>query len=475
MYYTPPLWIGLTYRELLRMPPDQTSIFVYTVKEDTGFAPNPFHGVCTLATCKPDIRKVVKPGDFVIGKAKAPHGIRAVVVMEVNEILTFDEYWHNPEFACKKPRPNGDPIHACGDNIYHRFSDGSWVQAPSFHDVDDIEHDTGKTQSVLVARNFTYFGAEGPDLPGLHDKPLNKRHQEYAAQLPEPGRPPGTGRVDRFTDRSRGASRCRLTLGSRARTRAVADPKRFATKTVVCVAAARSAPATPVPVVGGCDKNALTFSMQCNWLQKRLCYTGGMRIGYARVSTHEQTLDLQIDSLKAAGCEHDHIYVDSISGSVRGVERPGLGEALAYARAGDQLVIWRLDRLGRSLKDLIEQVAGLERREIELVSLQERIDTTTPAGRALFQICGVMAEFERNLISERTKAGLAAARARGRKGGRKPKMTPAKIDRAAELMRERRLTVREIADLSGVTTTTLYRHLTPDGEPRAGAPTLVQG
>lgn len=83
------------------MPPDQTSIFVYTVKEDTGFAPNPFHGVCTLATCKPDIRKIAKPGDFVIGKAKAPHGLRAVVVMEVNEILTFDEYWHDPEFACK--------------------------------------------------------------------------------------------------------------------------------------------------------------------------------------------------------------------------------------------------------------------------------------------------------------------------------------------------------------------------------------
>lgn len=212
--------------------------------------------------------------------------------------------------------------------------------------------------------------------------------------------------------------------------------------------------------------------MQCNWLPKRLCYTGSMKIGYARVSTHEQTLDLQLDALAQAGCEHDHIYVDSISGSVRGVERQGLGEALAYARAGDQLVIWRLDRLGRSLKDLIEQVAGLERREIELVSLQERIDTTTPAGRALFQMCGVMAEFERNLISERTKAGLAAARARGRKGGRKPKMTPTKIDRAAELMQERRLTVREIADLSGVTTTTLYRYLTPDGERRSDAPTV---
>ncbi len=155
------------------MPPDQTSIFVYTVKEDTGFAPNPFHGVCTLATCKPDIRKDAKPGDFVIGKAKAPHGLRAVVVMEVNEILTLDKYWHDPEFACKKSHRNGDPIHACGDNIYHR-SDGSWVQAPSFHNGDHIEHDTGRTDRVLLSRNFTYFGAEGPDLPDLHCADLNK-------------------------------------------------------------------------------------------------------------------------------------------------------------------------------------------------------------------------------------------------------------------------------------------------------------
>ena len=191
-----------------------------------------------------------------------------------------------------------------------------------------------------------------------------------------------------------------------------------------------------------------------------------MKIGYARVSNHEQTLDLQIDRLRAAGCDPDHIYADRVAGSSPGLERPGLCEALAYARAGDQLVIWRLDRLGRSLKDLIDQVAGLERREIELVSLQESLDTATPAGRALFQICGVFAEFERNLISERTKAGLAAARARGRKGGRKPKLTSEQLDRAAALMRERRLTVREIAHLSGVTPNTLYRYLTPEGEIR---------
>ena len=196
-----------------------------------------------------------------------------------------------------------------------------------------------------------------------------------------------------------------------------------------------------------------------------------MKIGYARVSTHEQTLDLQIDALMQAGCEHAHIHTDKVSGSGSGLERPGLATALTHARVGDQLVVWRLDRLGRSLRDLIDQVANLEQAGIELVSLQERIDTATPSGKALFQICGVFAEFERNLISERTKAGLAAARARGRRGGRKPKMTQATLDRAAALMREKRLTVREIARLSGCTPNTLYRYLTPDGQPRAGAPT----
>ena len=195
-------------------------------------------------------------------------------------------------------------------------------------------------------------------------------------------------------------------------------------------------------------------------------YTADMKIGYARVSTHEQTLDLQCDQLRAAGCALNHIHVDRVSGSSRGIERPGLAQALAFARADDQLVIWRLDRLGRSLRDLIDQVTNLERRGVELVSLQESIDTATPAGRAMFQICGVFAEFERNLNRERTLAGLAAARARGRKGGRKRKVTDAQLERAGQLMREKRLTVREIARLTGVSTNTLYRHLTPDGESR---------
>ena len=194
-----------------------------------------------------------------------------------------------------------------------------------------------------------------------------------------------------------------------------------------------------------------------------------MKIGYARISTHEQTLDLQRDALRAAGCDPDHIHVDQVSGARPGSERPGLCAALAYARAGDQLVIWRLDRLGRSLGDLIAQVGQLERAGVELVSLQESLDTATPAGRALFQMCGVFAEFERNLMAERTKAGLAAARARGRKGGRKRKVTDAQLDRAGQLMREGRLTVREIARLSGVSTNTLYRHLAPDGTRRVPA------
>ena len=144
--------------------------------------------------------------------------------------------------------------------------------------------------------------------------------------------------------------------------------------------------------------------------------------GDARISTHEQTLDLQRDALRAAGCDPDHIYVDQVSGSSPGLERPGLGEVQAYARTGDQLVIWRLDRLGRSVKDLIEQVANLEAQGIELVSLQESIDTTTPDGRALFHMCGVFAEFERPLLSERTKAGLAAGVAASRRS-RSPSST----------------------------------------------------
>ncbi len=131
-----------------------------------------------------------------------------------------------------------------------------------------------------------------------------------------------------------------------------------------------------------------------------------MKIGYARVSTHEQLHDLQIDSLKAAGCER--IYTDTCSGSVPGAERSALQSALASARTGDTLVVWRLDRLGRSLQDLIRQINGLAEREVQFVSLQEDLNTATPAGRLTFHFCSALADFERDLIRECTLAGLAA-------------------------------------------------------------------
>ena len=153
-----------------------------------------------------------------------------------------------------------------------------------------------------------------------------------------------------------------------------------------------------------------------------------MLIGYARVSTHEQTLDLQQDALKEAGC--DPIYNDTASGSQ--TERKGLQDALQYLREGDVLVVWRLDRLSRSLKHLIETITALEERSIGFKSLSESIDTTTSGGKLVFHVFGALAEFERDLIRERTKAGLAAARARGRRGGR-PKASSLNTDKKVAL------------------------------------------
>lgn len=148
-----------------------------------------------------------------------------------------------------------------------------------------------------------------------------------------------------------------------------------------------------------------------------------MLIGYARVSTDDQDLSLQIDALKKAGCQK--IFRDKASGAK--TERPNLQAALAYARNGeDTLIVWRLDRLGRSLQHLIEIINTLDERQIGFQSLQEAIDTTTSGGRLIFHIFGALAEFERNLIRERTMAGLAAARARGRKGGRRKALDPKK-------------------------------------------------
>src|SRR5690349_6433555 len=141
-----------------------------------------------------------------------------------------------------------------------------------------------------------------------------------------------------------------------------------------------------------------------------------MLIGYARVSTTDQTTALQEDALAKAGC--DRIFTDTASGSRS--DRPGLAEALTYVRTGDTLVVWRLDRLGRSLAHLIKTVMQLKDRGVNFKSLQEQLDTTTSGGKLVFHFFGAVAEFERDLIRERTMAGLAAARARGRRGGRKP-------------------------------------------------------
>ncbi|KQT56207.1 MULTISPECIES: recombinase family protein [unclassified Aureimonas] len=179
------------------------------------------------------------------------------------------------------------------------------------------------------------------------------------------------------------------------------------------------------------------------------------KIGYARVSTDDQRLDLQRDALLAAGCSR--IFEDRASGA-RTI-RPGLDQVLSHLRAGDTLVIWRLDRLGRTTHQLVGLLEQFERDGIKLQSLQDGIDPSTALGRAMLQIGAVFAEMERNLVRERTKAGLAAARARGRLGGRKPKMDAAMLDTAKRLMKDPDLTMAEIAERLGVNRSTLYRAL----------------
>ncbi len=180
-----------------------------------------------------------------------------------------------------------------------------------------------------------------------------------------------------------------------------------------------------------------------------------MLIGYARVSTHEQNLDLQKDALKQAGCEK--IYSDKISGSA--TDRPQLQRAFEHLREGDTLVVWRLDRLGRSLRHLIELVGQLQEREVGFKSLQESMDTSSSSGKLIFHVFGALAEFERNLIGERTLAGLAAARARGRKGGRPKKLDEKKRKHAIELYNERKHSVSEICEIVGVSKPTLYKYI----------------
>ena len=180
-----------------------------------------------------------------------------------------------------------------------------------------------------------------------------------------------------------------------------------------------------------------------------------MLIGYARVSTDDQNLNLQRDALQAAGCTQ--IYEDHISGAASA--RPGLEQALSVARTGDVLVVWRLDRLGRSLKNLIAMVETLSERGIELQSLTEAIATNSSSGQLVFHIFAALAEFERHLIRERTQAGLKAARARGRKGGRPKTLEPAKRQLAVKLYDERQYTIGEICRMMDISKPTLYNYI----------------
>lgn len=180
-----------------------------------------------------------------------------------------------------------------------------------------------------------------------------------------------------------------------------------------------------------------------------------MLLGYARVSTDEQTTGLQLDALQAAGCERT--FEERASGAT--TERPVLSEVLSHARRGDTLVVWRLDRLGRSLPHLIEMVQVLEAGGVALRSLTEGIDTATPNGRLVFHLFGALAQFERELIRERTVAGLAAARTRGRKGGRPPKLSAEKMRVAHRLLKDPESTISEVARTLGVHRSTLHKAL----------------
>lgn len=180
-----------------------------------------------------------------------------------------------------------------------------------------------------------------------------------------------------------------------------------------------------------------------------------MLIGYARVSTVDQNLDLQLNALNGAGCEK--IFTERMSGAV--ADRPELAEAVEYARSGDTIVVWKLDRLARSLKQLIGTVEQLRARGIGFRSLTESLDTTTAQGLLVLHMFGALAEFERSLIYERTQAGLAAARKAGRTGGRPPKLTDRDIQAAKAMLTNPEIGVTEIAKRLGVSPATLYRYI----------------
>lgn len=186
-----------------------------------------------------------------------------------------------------------------------------------------------------------------------------------------------------------------------------------------------------------------------------------MKIGYARVSTQEQHPEMQIDALTQAGCEQ--VFQEKVSGTAE--QRPEWESCLRSLRAGDTLVVWRLDRLARSLKHLVVIVDDLQERDIGFVSLTENIDTTSAGGRLVFHVFGALAEFERNLIRERTMAGLAAARARGRKGGRRHKLSKEAVRRAGAMLRDPDITKTEVAAHFQVTRATLNSALARFGYP----------
>ena len=180
-----------------------------------------------------------------------------------------------------------------------------------------------------------------------------------------------------------------------------------------------------------------------------------MKIGYGRVSSLSQDLDLQRQALEQAGCEK--IFLETASGAIH--DRPQLKAALEYARAGDSIVVWKLDRLARSLRQLINTIDTLKDREVGFMSLTETIDTTSHTGRLIFQMFAALSEFERELIRERTKAGLENAKCNGRIGGRPLQATNQKIEMAKVMLSDGRLTVVEVADELGISSSTLYRHL----------------
>jgi len=179
-----------------------------------------------------------------------------------------------------------------------------------------------------------------------------------------------------------------------------------------------------------------------------------MLVGYARTSTKDQVLDLQLDALKDAGCER--VFTDQLSGAKR--DRPGLEQVLDFVREGDQLVIWKLDRLGRSIKDLLEIAETLEKKKVELKSLTDNIDTSTPMARFFFHMMGALAQMERELAQERVKAGLEAARRRGRTGGRPKKLTEERMERAQTLLAAG-FSVPHVAKQLGIGASTLYARL----------------